>query len=130
MIASRNVLFWGNDQDLRLWPLSRGALECDEKPTERLESARVTRRFDDVVFACSPEVSTRLLTAGSSRLGFLEKRALRSVEYFDDVTVSHTDEEYMARHYELRPAGDGGCRGRSEPRCSARTTDWFRTSPW
>ena len=71
------------------------------------EGARVTRRFDDVVFACSPEVSTRLLTAGGSRLGFLEKRALRSVEYFDDVTVSHTDEEYMARHYELRPAGDG-----------------------
>ena len=57
--------------------------------------------FDEVVFATNTEVSQRLLKAGGSRLGFVERRLLSGVEYFDDVTVTHTDAAYMSAHYEM-----------------------------
>ncbi len=63
--------------------------------------------FDEVVLACDAETALRLLDTPS----WAERSCLSNVHYFDDVTVTHTDEAYMRRHYELgRGSGssDGG----------------------
>jgi len=47
---------------------------------------------DELILATPANVSRRLLGRGA---GFFERRVLSSVEYFDDLTVTHTDGEYM-----------------------------------
>ncbi len=54
-------------------------------------------RFDAVVFACPANVALRLLSKPSLR----DRAVLGSVQYFHDITVTHTDREYMERYYEL-----------------------------
>lgn len=56
-------------------------------------------RFDDVVFACGAEEARRMLGKGATRL---ERRLLGNVRYFNDLIVTHEDEEYMRSHYELQ----------------------------
>jgi len=53
--------------------------------------------FDRVISACDAETANRLMTDK----GFWEKRVLPSVEYFSDVTVTHTDRAYMDRYYNI-----------------------------
>jgi hypothetical protein len=53
-----------------------------------------------VVFACGAETSLKLLGDGAT---FWEKRVLGSVQYYDDVTYTHTDSNYMQNHYCLNP---------------------------
>jgi hypothetical protein len=53
--------------------------------------------FDAVIFACDTATAARLL----ERPGFWERRVLRSVRYYDDVTYTHSDEAYMRELYEL-----------------------------
>ena len=52
--------------------------------------------FDSLVLACDAETAGRLLGPGATRS---ERRLLACVDYFDDVTVTHSDEAYMRRHY-------------------------------
>jgi predicted NAD/FAD-binding protein len=56
-----------------------------------------TERFDALVFACPADVALRTLANPS----FRERRVLGAVQYFHDITVTHTDREYMERYYEL-----------------------------
>lgn len=58
-----------------------------------------TVEFDDIIFTCSAEVALRVLEEPS----WLERRVLGNVRYFDDVTVTHQDQEYMHQHYDLDP---------------------------
>ena len=52
------------------------------------------------MFACGAEASLKLLDAGAT---FWEKRVLGSVRYYNDVTYTHTDSGYMAKHYSMNP---------------------------
>jgi predicted NAD/FAD-binding protein len=81
-----------------------------DRPIERVDrgtdgvtaTARdgTTERFDEVIFACPADVALRAL----ARPSFLERRVLGAVQYFHDITVTHTDRAYMERYYELDDA--------------------------
>ena len=47
--------------------------------------------------ACEADTSRKIIRD----LTVLEKFFLGNVRYFDDLIVTHTDEEYMKKHYEL-----------------------------
>ena len=55
-----------------------------------------TEHFDQVVFACGAEASLKILSQGAT---FLERQVLGNVRYYDDVTYTHTDIDYMNKHY-------------------------------
>eukprot|EP01063_Lacrimia_lanifica_P007744 TRINITY_DN14985_c0_g1_i1.p1 TRINITY_DN14985_c0_g1~~TRINITY_DN14985_c0_g1_i1.p1 ORF type:complete len:580 (+),score=217.78 TRINITY_DN14985_c0_g1_i1:131-1741(+) len=57
-----------------------------------------TYSVDELIFACPANVAKALLGEGA---GFWEKRVLGAVEYYLDLTVTHTDEEYMKRHNDV-----------------------------
>jgi len=58
-----------------------------------------TLDFDDVVFACSAETTLHLLRQPTR----MERLVLGNVRYFDDVTVTHEDGEYMNKYYDVDP---------------------------
>eukprot|EP00931_Biecheleriopsis_adriatica_P042437 TRINITY_DN24194_c0_g1_i2.p1 TRINITY_DN24194_c0_g1~~TRINITY_DN24194_c0_g1_i2.p1 ORF type:complete len:479 (+),score=92.73 TRINITY_DN24194_c0_g1_i2:77-1513(+) len=54
--------------------------------------------FDEVIMCCPANVSREILGSGAN---FWERQVLSSVQYFFDLTVTHTDAEYMQRHNEV-----------------------------
>ncbi|KAL1525431.1 hypothetical protein AB1Y20_020289 [Prymnesium parvum] len=54
--------------------------------------------LDEVIFACPANVALKILAEEAS---LAERWVLGSVEYFHDLTVTHTDHEYMQRHAEV-----------------------------
>jgi len=56
-----------------------------------------TERFDALVFACPANIALSTL----ERPTFRERQVLGAVQYFHDITVTHTDRAYMERYYEL-----------------------------
>merc|ERR1712146_789060 len=52
---------------------------------------------DEIVFATDADTPLKMLT--STR--WAERRVLGSVTYYNDISVTHEDEEYMRRHYEF-----------------------------
>ncbi|XP_052760488.1 uncharacterized protein LOC128203218 [Mya arenaria] len=58
--------------------------------------------FDDVIFACDAETALGILKDPS----FMEKQTLGNVRYFNDLIVTHEDEDYMNKHYELHKEKD------------------------
>ena len=60
------------------------------------EAADEVLEFDEVILACPADAALRLLGEGGA--SFWERRVLSSVKYFNDLTVTHTDEEYMREH--------------------------------
>ena len=54
--------------------------------------------FDELILATPADASLRILGGGAS---FWERRVLSSVEYFHDLSVTHSDEAYMAKHNEV-----------------------------
>jgi predicted NAD/FAD-binding protein len=59
-----------------------------------------TEHFDHVVFACGAEATLKIL---STKATFFERWVLGNVRYYDDVTYTHTDRDYMNKHYSLKP---------------------------
>lgn len=59
-----------------------------------------TRDYDAIVFACNTEVSERILRKGTGTT-WRERWVFSNIEYFDDVSVTHTDDAYMRKHYDL-----------------------------
>ena len=57
-----------------------------------------TLEFDEIILACPADVARTLLGDGAS---FMERQVLSSVEYFYDLTVTHTDDDYMAEHNDV-----------------------------
>lgn len=55
--------------------------------------------FDEIVFACNAETCLQLL--GPDESTFWERRVLGNVDYFNDVTITHEDTEYMRKYYEI-----------------------------
>lgn len=60
----------------------------------------IKEEFDEVVFACNSEIAETLLRAGSGTRWW-ERRVFGGITYYDDVSVTHTDLEYMKQHYEV-----------------------------
>ena len=69
------------------------------------DAAGASAAFDRVIFACPADVALRNLAAGSGT-GWWERAVLGSVRYYHDVTVTHSDDAYMAQHYEMGRTGD------------------------
>eukprot|EP00958_Prasinococcus_capsulatus_P029342 scaffold7390_cov420-Prasinococcus_capsulatus_cf.AAC.10 len=59
-----------------------------------------TSEFDEIIFACSPETSLSMLTKPTR----MERTTLGSVKFYNDVTVTHEDMDYMKKHYDLNLA--------------------------
>ena len=59
--------------------------------------------FDDIVFACGAEVALEALGKGATGM---ERRLLGNVKYFNDLIVTHEDEDYMRNQYEFQPSED------------------------
>ena len=59
-----------------------------------------SEHFDHVVFACGAEATLKILGGAAT---FAERQVLGSVRYYDDVTYTHTDKDYMAKHYSMNP---------------------------
>ena len=57
----------------------------------------VTEVYDYVIYACDAETVLKI-TEDSS---WMERKVLGAVQYFDDVTVTHTDEKYIKKHYDV-----------------------------
>lgn len=53
--------------------------------------------FDSIILACPANVALQVLEDPSRA----ERSVLGGVEYFHDLTVTHTDDEYMRKHNEL-----------------------------
>uniref|UniRef100_A0A2C9K765 Amine oxidase domain-containing protein n=1 Tax=Biomphalaria glabrata TaxID=6526 RepID=A0A2C9K765_BIOGL len=53
--------------------------------------------FDEIIFACDAESVLKVLKSPT----YLERKALGNVRYYNDVTITHEDDEYMTKHYEL-----------------------------
>jgi len=54
--------------------------------------------FDKVIFACDAETTLKVLENPT----YWEEKALRNVRYFSDMIITHEDEEYMKKHYEMK----------------------------
>jgi len=59
--------------------------------------------FDEIVFACGAEVALEALGKGATAM---ERRLLGNVQYFNDLIVTHEDEEYMTNQYDFHPSED------------------------
>ncbi|KAF2839066.1 flavin-containing amine oxidasedehydrogenase-like protein, partial [Patellaria atrata CBS 101060] len=57
----------------------------------------VEERYDELVLCVLADAANRLLRKTSS---FRERRVLGSVKFADDITVTHSDANYMRKHYE------------------------------
>jgi predicted NAD/FAD-binding protein len=57
-------------------------------------------RFSQVILATDAQTALKLLGSGAT---FMERNVLGRVRYFHDVTVTHTDEAYMDRYYQMDP---------------------------
>lgn len=58
-------------------------------------------KFDAIVFACNSETTEKILSAGSG-MSKMEKFVMDNVTYYDDVTITHCDGDYMEKHYDMK----------------------------
>jgi len=74
--------------------------KCVRVHFENAEGAIEVRECDRVIFACNTEQSKAMLDAGTGT-SMMERHIFNNIEYFDDVSVTHSDEAYMKKHYEV-----------------------------
>lgn len=54
--------------------------------------------FDEIILCCDANASLKLLGTGAT---WLEKKALGNVKYLYDISITHSDEEYMNKVSDL-----------------------------
>jgi hypothetical protein len=54
--------------------------------------------FDDIVFCCGAEQALKILGDDAS---WRERLLLKNVKYYNDLIITHEDEQYMAQEYEF-----------------------------
>jgi hypothetical protein len=74
---------------------SSSAVVVQTRPTGSDEE--ITEIYDELVLAVLADDAKRLL---GTKARFLENQVLGSAKFFDDVTVTHNDVEYMKKYYE------------------------------
>lgn len=57
--------------------------------------------FDDIIFCCNSETTNKILQRGSGA-GLMEKFIFSNIKYYDDITVTHTDHDYMKKLYDIK----------------------------
>ena len=78
---------------------SRKRREGGADDEEKKEAAALCEdTYDRIVFACNTEQTEKMLT--QTKMSFMEKFIFKNITYFDDVSVTHMDREYMERHYD------------------------------
>ncbi|KAI0051275.1 FAD/NAD(P)-binding domain-containing protein [Auriscalpium vulgare] len=74
-----------------------------------------TTVFDAIILAVDADAALKLLSAGKGP-SWLEKKILGAVKYLRDVTITHSDADYMRKYYETafnpdlaaKPENEGG----------------------
>lgn len=61
-----------------------------------------TATFDEILFACDAETALKVIENPT----FLEKKALGNVTYYNDLILTHEDDDYMNEHYEVNKDKD------------------------
>ncbi|KIM34211.1 hypothetical protein M408DRAFT_325676 [Serendipita vermifera MAFF 305830] len=56
-------------------------------------------RFDEIIFACDADTALKVL---GNEATFMERKVLGNVKYLYDVSVTHCDQAYMEKYYQLR----------------------------
>ncbi|OUS45187.1 hypothetical protein BE221DRAFT_193379 [Ostreococcus tauri] len=74
--------------------------KCVKVSFENATGETETRVCDRVIFACNSEQAKAMLDAGTGTSA-MERHIFKNITWFDDVSVTHTDEEYMKKHYEV-----------------------------
>jgi len=69
--------------------------DCFSNKTISASGKTATEDFDEVVFACPANVARQILSSTGS---WWQKKILSNVEYYHDLTVTHTDADYMKKH--------------------------------
>lgn len=72
----------------------------------RLHSSAVPEGYadcDEIIMCCGAEETLRMLGKNAT---VLERRFLGNVHYYNDLIVTHEDEDYMAKHYTFHPTDD------------------------
>lgn len=62
-----------------------------------VDASGVEEVFDEIIFACDAESVLKILKEPT----YMEQKALKNVRYYNDVTITHEDDEYMEKYYEL-----------------------------
>lgn len=94
----------GSDQLGGEYPIGGGGERCSAEFAAAAAAGRPpprgvhVREYDEVILACPADAARALLGDGATRA---ERSVLGGVRYFHDLTVTHTDEEYMRRHNEV-----------------------------
>jgi predicted NAD/FAD-binding protein len=66
------------------------------------DSDQLIDTFDQIIFACDAETVLKILDQPSR----IQQAVLGNVRYFDDVTYTHTDLDYMNAHYNVHLDSD------------------------
>eukprot|EP00002_Diphylleia_rotans_P030393 TRINITY_DN623_c0_g3_i3.p1 TRINITY_DN623_c0_g3~~TRINITY_DN623_c0_g3_i3.p1 ORF type:complete len:472 (-),score=89.25 TRINITY_DN623_c0_g3_i3:142-1557(-) len=62
------------------------------------DESGIPEQYDYIIFACDAESVLKILDEDA---GFMERKVLGNVQYFNDITVTHEDLGYMQRHYDI-----------------------------
>ncbi|KAF9632704.1 putative flavin-containing amine oxidasedehydrogenase protein [Lasiodiplodia theobromae] len=70
-----------------------------EDPTSNADAGaeETEERYDELVLCCLADTAKRLLGKTAS---WRERRVLGAAKFSDDITITHSDADYMRRHYE------------------------------
>ncbi|KAG8848998.1 hypothetical protein FRB91_010324 [Serendipita sp. 411] len=55
--------------------------------------------FDEIILACDADTALKILGKDAT---FLERKVLGNVKYLYDVSITHSDQEYMEKYYQLK----------------------------
>ena len=61
------------------------------------EAPTFEEHYDELILCCLADTAKRLLSQTSS---WPERKVLGSAKFSDDITITHTDSDYMKKHYE------------------------------
>ncbi|CAF0908811.1 unnamed protein product [Brachionus calyciflorus] len=64
----------------------------------------IQEEFDELIFACDAETCLKLL--GKNGASFMERKVLGNVKYYNDITVTHEDYDYMQKYYDINLSRD------------------------
>lgn len=75
-------------------------VNAEGEPLPGQEADERTEVFDELIMAADADSALKILRGGSGPT-WRERKVLGNVLYKWDITVTHSDEEYMRKHYEL-----------------------------
>ena len=85
-----NVKSFYNRSVIQIKRQNNKVIVIDDKNKEEI--------FDEIIFACDAETCLKIL---GNQATFLERKVLGNVRYYNDITVTHQDLDYMKKYYEM-----------------------------